>query len=108
MHKALTAIALTLSLALAALPSTGCSSSSTTASTSSAVKTCADLTKCCDSLAEPNKSICTASANGKMENLCAMTYDKVCVGDAGSEAGPTCNASSLCVGGACTCSDGVN
>src|SRR4051812_4946958 len=61
---------------------------------SSAVKTCADVAKCCDSLSEPQKSICNALAGPKVEQACAAGYEKVCgTADAGSAApDPTAGA----------------
>lgn len=51
-------------------------------------KTCADLSKCCDKLGEPNKTACTAAAGAKVEDACAASYDKICTAsDAGTEAG---------------------
>lgn len=67
----------------------GCGSDQPAESTKSAVKTCADLAKCCDKQSEPMKSACTAAANGKLEDACAASYDKMCAAsDAGADATP--------------------
>jgi hypothetical protein len=97
----------------------GCSSESkpdtqsSTAGTSPGAKTCADVAKCCDKQSEPQKSACTALANGKVENACAAGYDAACGGtpDSGvavcKDEGEPCTDSSQCCRWACSSTDGT-
>jgi hypothetical protein len=48
------------------------------------VKTCADLTACCNGLSDPEKSACTAAQSAKVDQACVAFWQSTCGADAGA------------------------